>query len=125
MASILNKYNQHLQALKELQDALSELEGSTELQKEREFVDALKGLQEEYSVSNLQALKILGVVPTDQPSDQSVKKRKGSPVWKYTNPFTGETVVASRANNKVVRAWTAQHGEEVVRNWRELLGPTL
>jgi hypothetical protein len=41
----------------------------------------------------------------------------------FTNPHTGETCEASKANNDTLRAWVAQYGRGTVDKWKRPLTP--
>lgn len=124
MSRLLSQYQQKLRALEQLQNELAQMESSKELEQERAFSDQLRALQHEYAISDKTLLVMLGLVTpaSTAPAGAGPKQRTNrATTYRYTNPYTKETVIASRSSNKVVKAWIAQYGADVVSSWREVM----
>ncbi len=114
--SLLNQYRETELALAELQERLQKLSSDDRLKAEIEFERKLRALMAEYGKSLPNVIAIL--------DPQSVKKGAAEPAKRrerqekiYTNPHNGEVVKTKGGNNKVLKAWKAEHGADVVEGW--------
>ncbi|KKN89614.1 hypothetical protein LCGC14_0237460 [marine sediment metagenome] len=110
-----------LAAFRELEKQIAELEAkkeklakSEELTSELEFTDKLKALVAEYGYSPEQVISLLN--PNAGTSSEG-KTRRERTAKTYVNPHTGESVITKGGNNKTLKAWKAQYGEEAVKSW--------
>lgn len=111
---------------------LEEMKKDKELSKEMEFEDQLKELLDSYGFKLQQAVAILDEPrPEDYPhlqqllgnpqvaraqASQEPKRRvRRLQVWK--NPHSGEVLETKSGNNKTLKAWKAEFGEDVVAGW--------
>ncbi|GLU37607.1 hypothetical protein Pssp01_17000 [Pseudomonas sp. NBRC 100443] len=49
----------------------------------------------------------------------SQPRRRERVVKVYKNPNTGEVVETKGGNHKVLKAWKAEHGNDVVESWQQ------
>lgn len=98
---------------------LDALKNDKELQREMEFEDKLRALMTDYGVN----LRSLTSMLDPQPSTSSALPagrtgaRKERKLKVYKHPETGEVVETKGGNNKVLKAWKAEHGSDVVEGW--------
>ncbi|MGP0172650.1 histone-like nucleoid-structuring protein, MvaT/MvaU family [Pseudomonas sp. NCHU5208] len=95
---------------------LDVLKNDKAMQQEVEFESKLRALMGEYGVSLHGIISILdpqpgpaAVRPTATKAPRKVKT--------YKNPNTGEVVETKGGNHKVLKAWKAEHGADVVEGW--------
>lgn len=114
--SLLTQYAQKEQMLKQLQQELLELENNDKLKKELEFKEQLEMLMKEYDKSAREVKELL--YPNAEP-EQSQKKttRKPRKLKVYKNPITGEEIATRGGNQKQLKQWKEEHGDEVVEGW--------
>ena len=67
---------------------------------------------------------LLSLFPEILPDTSSPKRtrtkeqsRTRRPLKRYTHPDTGETIESRGLNQKTLRAWSKDHGLEVVKSW--------
>jgi len=110
-------------ALAEQLAYLESLKNDGALKKEIEFEEKLRGLMSQYGKSLREVLAILNpgaereVVRRGPGSGQSPRRERAIKVYK--NPHTGEVVETKGGNHKVLKAWKAEHGSDVVESWLE------
>ncbi len=96
--------------------ALDKLKADDKLQQEIEFETKLKALLKEYGFSLKTVLDILDPQPVvNKTVPQGVRRPRTLKV--YTNPHTGEVVETKGGNHKVINAWKAKYGAEMVKSW--------
>lgn len=118
MSSMLSDYQKKEQMLKKLQEELLAMEENKELQNEIEFKQMLEELMKEYDVSERTVLQILAPEKYLNPQANTDKKpRKVRKLKVYKNPHTGEVVETRGGNQKTLKFWKDEHGEEVVESW--------
>ncbi|MCJ8168675.1 histone-like nucleoid-structuring protein, MvaT/MvaU family [Atopomonas sediminilitoris] len=121
--SLLSQYREKKRAAQELQDALRALENDSQLKKEIEFEEKLRGLMGEYNKSLGDVLEILDPKGSASGSRAKASGSKRSRKSKqYKNPHTGEVIETKGGNHKVLKAWKAQYGGDVVESWSTVLG---
>ncbi|EPM0011899.1 histone-like nucleoid-structuring protein, MvaT/MvaU family [Pseudomonas aeruginosa] len=111
-------------AEKALQEQLAHLEvmkNDAGLKREIKFEEEVKELMQEYGKSLRDVIAIL-----DPESHFSVAKnlargsapqRKARAVKVYKNPNTNEVVETKGGNHKVLKAWKAEYGNDLVESW--------
>jgi hypothetical protein len=104
-------------ALAEQMALLESLKNDSALKKEIEFEEKLCALMSEYGQSLRQVINILDPNRSATASDAPRKPRRERQVKVYKNPHTGEVVETKGGNHKVLKAWKAEHGNEVVESW--------
>lgn len=103
----LRQLQQEMEALEARKQALAE---SKEVQNDIAFESGLNELMEEFGFSKDDVLRI--VAPAAAPAG-SKGQRKARAEKVYLNPHTGEEVITKGGNNKTLKAWKQQYGEEV------------
>ncbi|QFT86794.1 hypothetical protein FIU88_17755 (plasmid) [Halomonas sp. THAF12] len=113
--SMLSRYSQLEQEAAEIRKKLQALEESPQFQQEKEFLDKLKSLMNEYDKSPGEVISTLAPEPTSE--SPSIKRRKKRKLKVYKNPETGEVVETRGGNQKTLKAWKDQYGSETVDSW--------
>lgn len=111
-------------AEKALADQLAHLESlknDAGLKKEIEFETQVKGLMAQYGKSLADVISILdpeaGGYGRRSTARAAAPQRKARAIKVYKNPHTGEVVETKGGNHKVLKAWKAEHGNDVVESW--------
>lgn len=117
--SKLAEYRQLEKHLAEQLQALEALKGDDGLKKEIEFETKLRKLLEHYGFSLKHIVNILEpqTAARRPAAAPAVSTRKPRELKFYKNPTTGEVVKTKGGNHKVLKAWKAEHGAEVVEGW--------
>ncbi|GLU37305.1 histone-like nucleoid-structuring protein, MvaT/MvaU family [Pseudomonas sp. NBRC 100443] len=120
----MSKLAEFRAAEKALADQLAHLESlknDTALKKEIEFEEKLKALMGEYGKSLRDIVAILDPSVTAAASIRGARvsqsKRRERVVKVYKNPNTSEVVETKGGNHKVLKAWKAEYGNDVVESW--------
>jgi hypothetical protein len=116
--SLISQYFQKEQLLKQLQEELQNLEQNDNLKKELEFKEQLEMLMSEYEKTSKDVKDIL--FPNAEPEQAQQQKkttRKPRKLKVYKNPLTGEVVETRGGNQKQLKQWKEEHGDEVVEGW--------
>ena len=100
--------------LEKLQKEVATLEKSKDIQRELAFAQDLEKLLKKY-----------GKTVDDIVKSPTVKKAKAAPVRQrkrrklkvYLNPHTKEKVETRGGNHRVLKAWKAEYGSDVVESW--------
>lgn len=119
--SLLSKYVQKEELLKQLQAELAQLEQNEKLKAELQFKEKLEALMKEYEKSATDVIELLrpsssGAATTSAGSD-SPKWRRRRKTKVYKNPKTGEVIETRGGNHKTLKAWKAEHGSDTVESW--------
>lgn len=114
--SILNQYRETELALAELQERLKKLGSDDRLKAEIEFENKLRDLMAEYGKSLPSVIAILDPKSAKNAADATVKHRVRT-LKVYKNPNSGEVVETKGGNHKVLKAWKAEYGSDVVDSW--------
>lgn len=107
----------------ELANQLAELEalkGSSELKKEMEFETKLRELLTSYGFSLRDLIDLLDPNSNRRAATPSVAQktqRRARVVKQYKNPHNGEIIETKGGNHKLLKAWKAEHGADVVEGW--------
>lgn len=119
--SVLAKYLNKENELKQLQAELEALKADDRLQTEIEFKNRVEALMTEYGKTKRDVIALLS--PEHLTSKGSVKSdndgRKKRKLKVYKNPHTGEVIETRGGNHKGLRAWKEQYGEETINEWVE------
>lgn len=114
--SLLNQYRETELALAELKQRLEKLSTDDRLKAEIEFEQKLRALMAEYGKSLPSVIAILDPQSAKKGAVEPVKRRERQEKV-YKNPNNGEVVITKGGNNKVLKAWKAEHGADVVEGW--------
>ncbi|SDJ64874.1 histone-like nucleoid-structuring protein, MvaT/MvaU family [Billgrantia gudaonensis] len=117
--SLLSQYVQKEQQLKQIQEELEKLENDERLKAELAFKDKLEALMREFDKSAADVIGLLdpqgGAKPVAKsPATGGRRKRK---LKIYKNPNTGEVVETRGGNQKTLKAWKDQYGQDTVESW--------
>lgn len=95
------------------------LKSDPELRKELEFNAVLDKFLESHGMTRgrLQAFLMAQGTASDVPKAPT-KVYNTQPARMYKNPSTGETLTVKRVDNKKLREWISEHGEDVVSSWQ-------
>ncbi|EMX8451422.1 TPA: histone-like nucleoid-structuring protein, MvaT/MvaU family [Pseudomonas aeruginosa] len=111
-------------AEKALQEQLAHLEvmkNDAGLKREIKFEEEVKELMREYGKSLRDVIAILD--PESHFSSAknlargTASQRKARAVKVYKNPNTNEVVETKGGNHKVLKAWKAEYGNDLVESW--------
>ena len=117
MSSLLTTYAQQEQQMKELAEKLKKMEEDPRLQAEIEFKNQLEALMKEYEKSAADVLSLLNPEPASSTAAASTGTRRKRKLKIYKNPNTGEVVETRGGNQKTLKAWKEEHGDETVESW--------
>jgi hypothetical protein len=84
-----------------------------------EFLQGIESQAAALGLSNADVARFLN--PSLAVSEKQAKSRKPHKPREmkvYVNPNTGATVETKGGNHKVLKAWKAEHGSDVVEGWR-------
>lgn len=122
--SLIQEYRQTEAAIEELKQRLEQLNGDKRLQKELEFEKQLRALLGEYNKSLRDIIAILDTeagttnnIGRKSSSTPSAQQRRPRSLKRYKHPETGEVIETKGGNHKLLKAWKAEHGAEVVEGW--------
>ncbi|ARS54113.1 histone-like nucleoid-structuring protein, MvaT/MvaU family [Kushneria konosiri] len=122
--SLLNEYMKKEQLLKQLRDELQQLEQDQRLKGELEFKEKLEQLMQAHDKTAADVIDILNPGEGVSSSKQSSVESQGSGRRKrklkiYRNPHTGEVVETRGGNQKTLKAWKEEYGNDNVEQWLE------
>ncbi len=120
--SLLKQYREQKLAIQKLQEELQALENDGKLQKEIEFENKLCALMAEYNKSLGDITDLLDPKGTSSRGAKAGAGKRTRKAKQYKNPNTGETIETKGGNHKVLKAWKAQYGNDVVEGWSTVLG---
>jgi len=116
--SQLSQFLRMQQEAERLQAEMKRLQESKELKQELEFKEMLEQAMNEYGMSATDVLNMLDPQRLEKPKQetqgQTRRKRK---LKIYKNPHTGETVETRGGNQKTLKAWKKEYGDEEVEGW--------
>ncbi|MBB3231957.1 histone-like nucleoid-structuring protein, MvaT/MvaU family [Halomonas stenophila] len=117
MTSLLTTYAQQEQQLKQLSEQLEKMKADPRLQAELEFKEQLEALMKEYGKSAADVLSLFRPEPTAESAQKAQGQRRKRKLKVYENPNTGEVVETRGGNQKTLKAWKEEHGDETVESW--------
>ncbi|MGM0987791.1 MAG: histone-like nucleoid-structuring protein, MvaT/MvaU family [Pseudomonadota bacterium] len=117
MTSLLTTYAQQEQQLKQLAEQLEKMKGDPRLQAELEFKEKLEALMKEYGKSAADVIALLNPKPASSSAAASTGVRRKRKLKIYKNPNTGEVVETRGGNQKTLKAWKDEFGDETVESW--------
>ncbi|MDV6320002.1 histone-like nucleoid-structuring protein, MvaT/MvaU family [Chromohalobacter sp. HP20-39] len=118
--SLLSEYMKKEQLLKQLGEELKQLEQDQRLTSELEFKEKLEALMKEYDKTPAAVIEMLDPQPDSRPASASQTNTGGRRKRKlkiYKNPNTGEVVETRGGNQKTLKAWKDQYGNDTVESW--------
>lgn len=113
--SLLQQYAQLEQQAKALQEKMALLQEKDEFKKEKEFVESLYNLINEFDRTPQDVINQLS--PGRIHSTSSDGRRKKRKLKVYRNPITNEVVETRGGNHKTLKLWKEEHGAEEVESW--------
>ncbi len=121
--SLLNEYIQKEQLLKQLQEELDKMEGDQRLKSELEFKEKLEALMAEFDKSASDVINLLDPKQSGTGSasayttSSSTSGRRRRKLKIYKNPNTGEVVETRGGNQKTLKSWKDDYGNDTVESW--------
>lgn len=121
--SRLNEYRRAEEELRRQLQQLEDLKADAGLQRELEFETKLRELLAEYEMDLAGAVAILDPdrargARTARTAGQPERKTRAPRTLKvYTNPHNGHVIETKGGNHKLLKAWKAEHGNDVVEGW--------
>ncbi|MBS9405714.1 DNA binding protein [Halomonas sp. TRM85114] len=116
MSNLLADYAQNERMLKDLQQKLERMQNDPKLQAELEFKEKLEALMKEYDKSSRDVLELLNPDHQAKPVEQTGQRRKRK-LKIYENPNSGEVVETRGGNQKTLKQWKDEFGDETVESW--------
>lgn len=121
--SMLQKYRQIEDTIRELTEKLDSLSKDDKLKKEIEFEKKLTTLMSQYDKNTRDVIAILD--PENKlstPGRAAVAPvKRARRVKQYKNPHNGEVIETKGGNHKLLKAWKAEYGAETVESWATIL----
>lgn len=100
---------------------LESLKNDESLQREIEFESKLQGLMQEYGKNLADITAIIDPEVAKKPrglvAHPAKAFRRARIVKRYKHPQTGGVIETKGGNHKLLKAWKAEHGDEVVEGW--------
>lgn len=118
--SLLSDYMHKEQMLKQLTEELHKMENDQRLKSELEFKEKLESLMAEFNKSAADVIDLLNPKPA---SSAAAAKSGGTGARRkrklkiYKNPNTGEVVETRGGNQKTLKAWKDEYGNDTVESW--------
>ncbi|MEC9483871.1 MAG: histone-like nucleoid-structuring protein, MvaT/MvaU family [Halomonas sp.] len=119
MSTTLQQYVEKERLLKKISEELKQLEEDQGFQRELEFKNKLEELMSEFNKGANDVIDLLQPgkqteTKVSQPASGGRRKRR---LKIYKNPNTGEVVETRGGNQKTLKAWKEEHGDETVESW--------
>ncbi len=121
--SLIQEYRQTEAAIEELKQRLEQLNSDERLKKELAFEKQLRALLGEHNKSLRDVIAILdteaGTNNTSRKNSSAAaaQRRRPRSLKRYKHPETGEVIETKGGNHKILKAWKAEHGADVVEGW--------
>jgi hypothetical protein len=115
--SIIAEYKALEAQIAEQTARLEVLKNDEKLKKEIEFENKLRALLAEYNYSLRNVIALLDPSAGKTAVAPAKGARRERAVKIYKNPNTGEVVETKGGNHKVLKAWKAEYGADVVDAW--------
>lgn len=96
---------------------LNAMKNDEGLKREIEFESKLRSLMAEYGMSLRGIIALIDPQPVSRIEKKTTSNRRQRQVKTFKNPHTGEIVQTKGGNHKVLKAWKAEFGSEVVDGW--------
>ncbi|MGY4533551.1 hypothetical protein ACVW0Y_002683 [Pseudomonas sp. TE3786] len=96
---------------------LETLKNDTRLKKEIEFETKLRDLMKTYDIGLRGIIALMDPEASSKSLGAGTTQRKARETKIYKNPNTGEVVETKGGNHKVLKAWKAEFGSDVVESW--------
>ncbi|TDX23701.1 hypothetical protein DFO67_12418 [Modicisalibacter xianhensis] len=116
---LLSQYANLTAQKEQIEQELARIANNPEFNREKEFMDKLNALMAEFDKDAPAVLELLN--PTKKassaPSSEQTGTRRKRKLKIYENPHTGERVETRGGNQKTLKTWKEEHGEETVESW--------
>ena len=117
MSNLLQQYAQQEKQMQQIAEQLEKMKSDPRLQAEIEFKNQLEALMKEFDKSAADVLSLIRPGPQAEGGQQAPGQRRKRKLKVYENPNTGEVVETRGGNQKTIKAWKAEHGDETVESW--------
>lgn len=120
--SMLQKYRQIEDTIRDLTAKLDSLSKDDKLKKEIEFEKKLTALMEEHGKSTRDVIAILDPESKQiAPVKALAPAKRARRVKRYKNPHNGNVIETKGGNHKELKEWKAQYGADTVEGWATFL----
>ena len=120
--SMLQKYRQIEDTIRDLTAKLDSLSKDDKLKKEIEFEKKLTALMEQHGKSTRDVIAILDPESkTAAPVKTTAPVKRARRVKRYKNPHNGSVIETKGGNHKTLKEWKAQYGADTVESWATFL----
>lgn len=102
--------------LEKIQNEVESLSKSKDVQKEVAFARELERLLKKYG-KTVDDIAKSPAVKKAAPAKAKARTRKRRKLKIYVNPHTGERVETRGGNQKTLKAWKAEYGNDEVESW--------
>ena len=120
--SMLQKYRQIEDTIRDLTAKLDSLSKDDQLKKEIEFEKKLTALMEQHGKSTRDVIAILDPESKQTaPAKASAPVKRARRVKRYKNPHNGNVIETKGGNHKELKEWKAQYGADTVEGWATFL----
>ena len=120
MSSLLSQYMDKERQLEKLRAELENLEGSEALKADLAFKSELEELLKRHGKTAQEAVEVLDPnysAEDTQPQTGGPQQRKKRKLKVFENPHTKERVETRGGNQKTLKAWKEEFGEDTVNGW--------
>ena len=117
MSNLLQQYAQQEQQMKQIAEQLEKMKADPRLHAELEFKAQLEKLMKEFDKGAAEVIALLDPKPaaSSAPATGGVRRKRMLKIYK--NPHTGDVVETRGGNQKTLKAWKQEHGDETVESW--------
>ncbi|GHB15659.1 histone-like nucleoid-structuring protein, MvaT/MvaU family [Modicisalibacter luteus] len=117
--NMLSRYTQLKAQKEQIEEEMKRIEGDERFRREKEFLDRLQALMDEFGKD---AKGVIEILYPSKPSAQAAASEQSSQRRKrklkiYKNPNTGERIETRGGNHKKLKAWKVEFGDETVESW--------
>lgn len=113
--SLISKYAAYEKEMKRLQEQMKNLENNKDLAKELKFKEEIEKVMSKFDKSASDVIELLNPKPVNTSS--TPRKLRPRRMKIYKNPHTGAVIETYGGNNKELRNWKDDYGEEEVNSW--------
>ncbi len=115
MTSMIARYAALEAERKRLDEQMQALESDSRMKAELDFKGKLEKLMKDFDKSAGEVVALLSPEPAHGKTAASGRRKRRLKIYK--NPQTGEVIETRGGNNKALRNWKDEYGEETVESW--------
>ncbi|MCE9662978.1 DNA binding protein [Halomonas sp. M5N1S17] len=117
MSNLLQQYAQQEKQMQQIAEQLEKMKSDPRLQTEIEFKNQLESLMKDFDKSSADVLSLLRPGQQADSGQQAPGQRRKRKLKIYENPHSGEVVETRGGNQKTLKAWKDEFGDETVESW--------